>query len=211
VAHEIVLGLQDRELWERRARRLAWVSLLWHVAEGLLAVGLGLAAGSVALVAFGADSFIEATAGGVVLWRLTGSRRKEAHRRVAERRAARLIAVTFYLLAAYIVVQATYALVTATKAEPSPRGIALAVVTLIAMPPLAIAKQRIGHRIRSCATRSEGTQNMLCAYLSAALLVGLGVNAFLGWWWADPVIAVVIGAVAVREGRSSWRGDIECC
>lgn len=201
----------ERRTWERRARMLAFASLFWHVGEGVISIGLGISAGSIALIGFGADSFIETAAGAVVLWRLTGSRVADAGRELAERRAARMIAVTFYVLAAYVFTHSIYALITAQHPEASTYGVIMAFVTMVAMPPLAIAKQRIGRRIGSCATESEGTQNMLCAYLSAALLVGLGANSLLGWWWADPAVAVIIGAVAIREGRSAWRGEIDCC
>lgn len=201
----------ERRRWERRARQLAWASLLWHVIEGLVSVGLGLLAGSVALVAFGADSFIETAAGAIVLWRLTGSRVIGEHRERAERRASRAIAATFFLLAAYVVAQCSYALAVGEHPGASWWGVAMAFVTMVAMPPLAIAKRRIGRRIDSCATSSEGAQNMLCAYLSAGLLVGLLANATLGWWWADPVVALGIAAVAVREGISAWNGKVDCC
>jgi divalent metal cation (Fe/Co/Zn/Cd) transporter len=204
-------GFAERRKWEHRARQLAWVSLVWHLTEGAISIGLGLAASSIALIGFGADSFIETAAGAVVLWRLTGSRVQDAGRERAERRAAKMIAVTFYVLAVYVIAHATFAIVTVTKPEESIFGIIMAATTMIAMPPLAIAKQRIGKRIGSCATSSEGTQNMLCAYLSAGLLLGLGANALLGWWWADPLTALLIAIVTLREGQNAWRGEIDCC
>ena len=186
---------------------LAWAGVGWHAVEAGIALAAGAVAGSIALVGFGADSLIESVAGLVLLWRFGGAR---ASSEDAERRAQKLIGVSFYLLAAYVGVESVRTLVAADHPDVSWVGIGLAVVTLATMPPLAIAKGRLGDRLGSSATRSEGRQNMLCAYLSAALLVGLGANAVLGWWWADPVTALVIAAVAVNEGREAWRGDA-CC
>jgi divalent metal cation (Fe/Co/Zn/Cd) transporter len=128
----------------------------------------------------------------------------------AERRAQKLIGLSFYVLAAYVGIEALRSLLTGERPDASWVGIGLAAVTLATMPPLAIAKGRFGEKLGSSATKSEGQQNMLCAYLSAALLVGLGANALFGLWWADPVTALVIAGVAVREGRESWRGE-SCC
>jgi divalent metal cation (Fe/Co/Zn/Cd) transporter len=191
----------------RRAKLLAWMGVGWHAVEAAIAVGAGLAAGSIALVGFGADSLIEAVAGFVVLWLFTGDRRGSA---AAERRAQQLIAVSFYVLAAYVAVQATRSLSGGDRPDTSWVGIALAAFTAATMPPLAIAKARVGEALGSSATKSESRQNMLCAYLSIGLLIGLGGNALLGWWWLDPAVAVVIATVALREGRASWRGE-SCC
>jgi divalent metal cation (Fe/Co/Zn/Cd) transporter len=199
----------ERESLVRRARVLAWAGVGWHAVEAAVAIAAGLAASSIALVGFGADSMVEASAGFVLLWRLAGARATSEH---AERRAQKLIAASFFLIAAYVGVEAARSLIGGHEPDASVVGIALAVVTLVAMPPLAIAKARVGERLGSSATKSEGRQNMLCAYLSAALLVGLTANAALGWWWADPVTALAIAAVAVREGRESWRGEsCDCC
>lgn len=199
----------DRARLVRRARLLAWLGTWWHLAEFAIALGAGLAAGSVALVAFGIDSLIELAAGGVILW-LLAARRVDSL--TAERRAQQLIAVTYALLAAYVAVEATRSLVDGAHPGESLVGIALAATTAPTMPLLAIAKRRVGRALGSSATASEGTQNMICAYLSLALLVGLGTNALLGWWWADPVAALAIGAVAAREAVGSWRGDAcSCC
>lgn len=186
------------------------VGLLWHVAEGAIAIGLGIAASSIALIGFGADSFIEAAAAVIVLWRL---RRPASDTRVAqtERRASRLIGATFYLLAIYITVEALRTLIAGLEPDASVPGIVLAAVTAIAMPPLARAKARAGQGMGSRAVRSEGRQNLLCAYLSVALLVGLGANALFGFWWADPAAALFIAVAAVKEGRDAWRGEPECC
>ena len=193
----------------RRARLLAWLGIGWHADEAAVAIGAGVAAGSIALVGFGADSLIESVAGFVLLWRLAGRR---AESEAAERRAQRLIAVSFYVLAAYVAVEAVRNLATAAHPDTSYVGMALAIAALVTMPPLAVAKARVGDRLGSSATKSEGRQNMLCAYLSAALLVGLSANALFGAWWADPLTALLIAGVAVREGRDAWRGDAcSCC
>jgi divalent metal cation (Fe/Co/Zn/Cd) transporter len=197
----------ERARLVRRARLLAWAGLGWHGIEAAVAVGAGVAASSVALVGFGADSLVEAVAGVVVLWRFAAAR---AASEDAERRAQRLIAASFFAIAVYVAVEAARSLAGGDAPEASWVGIGLAAVTLATMPPLAVAKARLGERLGSAATRSEGRQNMLCAYLSAGLLAGLLANALLGWWWADPVAALGIAVVALREGREAWRGE-SCC
>jgi divalent metal cation (Fe/Co/Zn/Cd) transporter len=196
-----------REGLVRRAKLLAWLGICWHGVEAAIAVGAGLAAGSIALVGFGADSLVESIAGFVLIWRFAGSRSSSS---IAEDRAQRLIGMTFFLLAAYVGFVAVSNLVVAEHPEASWIGMGLAAFTLVTMPPLAIAKGRVGEQLGSSATKSEGRQNLLCAYLSAALLVGLSANALVGWWWADPLAALLIAAVAVREGRQAWRGEA-CC
>jgi divalent metal cation (Fe/Co/Zn/Cd) transporter len=190
-----------------RAKLLARLGIAWHAVEAAVAVGAGIAAGSIALVGFGADSVVESVAGVVLLWRFGGDRHASE---AAERTAYRLIGISFYAIAAYVGIEAVRQLVDGSHPEVSWIGIALAAITLATMPPLAIAKGRVAERLGSAATRAEGRQNMLCAYLSGALLIGLGANALAGWWWADPITALVIAAAAVREGRESWRGE-GCC
>jgi divalent metal cation (Fe/Co/Zn/Cd) transporter len=197
----------DRTRLVSRAKLLAWLGIGWHAVEAAIAVLAGLAAGSIALVGFGLDSVVESAAGFVLLWRFGGARSSSE---AAEQRAQRLIALTFYVVAAYVGFEAIRNLIDAAHPDASWIGIALAAFTLVIMPPLAIAKERVADRLGSSATRAEGRQNMLCAYLSAALLVGLSANALGGWWWADPVTALLIAVVAVREGREAWRGDA-CC
>ena len=198
---------ERRQQLVERARLLAWVGIGWHVLEAAIAIGAGLAASSIALIGFGADSLIESVAGLVVVWRFASSRQESES---AERRAQRLIAASFWVLAAYVGVEAVRSLVVGTHPDASWIGMGLAVVTLITMPLLAEAKARVGNELNSSATVSEGRQNMLCAYLSAGLLVGLGANAVLGWWWADGVTAIAIAGVAAREGWKSWQGE-DCC
>jgi divalent metal cation (Fe/Co/Zn/Cd) transporter len=193
----------------RRARHLAWLGLGWHCIEAAVAIAAGIAAGSVALIGFGADSLVEAAAGIVVLWLMTAAR-SSSHS--AERRAQQLIAASFLILAAYVGFEAARDLLGGHRPDASWIGIVLSVVTLATMPPLAAAKRRVGDELGSSATSSESRQTMLCAYLSAALLVGLLGNAALGSWWADPLVALAIAAVAVREARDAWRGNAcGCC
>lgn len=194
----------ERRRLERRVRLLAWGGIVWHFVEFGIALGAGIVAGSIALVGFGADSLIEAIAGFVVLWLFTGSR-LGSH--TAERRAQRLIAGTFFVLAAYVGVEAIRTLVSGNHPSVSWVGIGLAAFTAPTMPLLAAAKRRLGRKLSSSATVREASQTQLCAYLSVALLVGLGANALLGWWWADPLTALAIAGVAVKEGRESWNGE----
>ena len=202
-----ILASTGRAQLERRARLLAWGGIAWHVIEFAIAIGAGIVAGSIALIAFGADSMIEALAGFVVVWLFTGNRRGSLR---AERRAQQLIALSFYLVAAYVTVEAVLTLVSADEPKASWVGIGLAAFTAPTMPVLAWAKRRIGLRLNSSAAVKEASQTQLCAYLSIALLVGLGANALFGWWWADPLAALAIAFVAAYEGRSSWRGE-GCC
>ena len=199
----------ERERLVRRAKLLAWGGNAWHLVEFAIAVGAGIAAGSIALVGFGADSLIEASSGLVVVWLFTG-RRLDSVR--AERRAQQLVAASYALLVAYIVVEATRTLIGGDHPAVSWVGIGLAAITAPTMPLLARAKRRVGHQLNSAATVSEAEQNQICAYLSIALLVGLLANALLGWWWADPAAALVIAGIAGREGWESWKGEsCECC
>ena len=202
----------DRETRQRlrsRARRLTQLGLAWHALEAAIAIAAGVIAGSVALVGFGADSVVEAGAGLVVLWLVTGDRLC-SHR--AERRAQQLIAASFLALALYITFESARDLIAGHHPAVSWVGVALAVVTLVAMPPLAAAKRRVGSALGSSATTSESRQTMLCAYLSAALLVGLLANAVVGSWWADPGVAILIAVVALTEARDAWRGEsCTCC
>lgn len=200
---------QEREALERRARLLAWGGNAWHVVELAIALGAGIAAGSVALVGFGIDSAIEALAGGVIVWLFSGGRGSSA---TAERRAQRLVAASYAILVAYIGVEAVRDLIGSHHPAVSWVGIGLAAVTAPTMPLLARAKRHVGHRLGSSATVSEAEQNQICAYLSIALLVGLLANALAGWWWADPVAALAIAAIAAKEGVDSWRGEsCDCC
>jgi divalent metal cation (Fe/Co/Zn/Cd) transporter len=203
------LDSTERARLIRRAKLLAWGGNAWHLVEFAIAVGAGIVAGSIALVGFGIDSLIESLAGFIIIWRFT-SRRSLSE--TTERRAQKLVAASYAILVIYIVVEATRALVAGDQPEASWVGIGLAAVTASTMPLLARAKRRVGRQLGSAATVSEAGQNQICAYLSVALLVGLLSNALLGWWWADPAAALVIAALAAREGIESWKGEsCDCC
>ena len=190
-----------------RVKLLSWASLAWMTAEGAIAITAGIVAGSIALIGFGLDSVIEGLASVVIIWRFTGHR---VLSHAAETRAQKLVAVQFFILAPYVGFESVRALVNAEHPEVSYLGIALSVGSVIVMPALGIAKQRLAEQLGSAATKGEGRQNMLCAYLAGALLVGLLGNALLGAWWLDPAVGLLIAGVAVREGVEAWRGE-GCC
>jgi divalent metal cation (Fe/Co/Zn/Cd) transporter len=199
-----------RARYERLAGRvklLSWLSLAWMTVEGAVAIAAGVMAGSIALIGFGLDSAIEGFASVIIIWRFTGHR---VFSHLAEERAQRLVAVQFFLLAPYVGFESIRALIGAEHPDASWAGIALAVGSVIFMPLLGVAKQRLADQLGSAATAGEGRQNMLCAYLAGALLVGLVGNALVGAWWLDPAVGLLIAGVAVREGLEAWRGE-GCC
>jgi divalent metal cation (Fe/Co/Zn/Cd) transporter len=201
----------DREAYRRLARRaklLSWASLGYMTLEGGIAILAGILAGSVALIGFGLDSAIEGFASVVIVWRFASSR---MFSEAAEHRAQKLVAVQFFLLAPYVGFESVKALVDGEHPDVSWLGIALSVSSMVVMPYLGIAKQRIADRIGSAATKGEGRQNMLCAYLAAALLVGLLGNAAFGAWWLDPAVGLLIAGVAAKEGLEAWRGEGCAC
>lgn len=197
--------VDTRRRLARRAQLLAAASVGYNVIEAAVALLAGGIAGSIALVAFGIDSLLEVSSGAVILWQF---RRPEFESR--ERLAGRLIGVCFFVLAAYVTVGALSDLIRRNEADASGVGIALACASLAIMPFLAWAQRRTGRSLGSSAVVGDSKQTALCVYMSAVLLVGLVVNAWLGWWWADPAAALVIAAAAVREGVGTWRGD-NCC
>ena len=190
-----------------RAKRLSWLSLAWMTVEGAVAIAAGIAASSIALIGFGLDSAIEGFASVVIVWRFTGRRMFSD---AAEHRAQKLVAVQFFVLAPYVAIESVRALVGGERPDASWVGVGLAIGSVIVMPMLGIAKQRIADQLGSAATKGEGRQNMLCAYLAGALLVGLLGNAIIGAWWLDPFVGLLIAALAVKEGREAWRGE-GCC
>jgi len=203
----------DRPLAVGRAWLLNRVSIGWNVVEGVVAVTAGLVAGSVSLVGFGLDSGIEVSASVILAWRLSQERRGGCMAD-SDRRATRAIALCFAALAAYVWVEAGRDLLDGARPEASVVGIALATLSLLVMPGLARAKRRLAPALGSRAAASEADQTRLCAVLSAVLLAGLGLNALLGWWWADPVAGLVIGALAAVEAVRTWRADAltdTCC
>jgi divalent metal cation (Fe/Co/Zn/Cd) transporter len=191
----------------RAARILSWVSLAWMTGEGALGLLAGATSGSISLIAWALGSAIEGLASIIVIWRFTGARTLSE---TAEARAQKAVAVSFFLVAPYIAVESTRDLLTGHEATTSVLGIVVTTASLLIMPLLGLAKQRLGRRLDSGATAGEGTQNLLCAAQAAAVLAGLALTAALGWWWADPVVGLGLAAVAVREGREAWRGEA-CC
>jgi divalent metal cation (Fe/Co/Zn/Cd) transporter len=204
--HEhLTLTATERRRLGRRAQLLAGASVTYNVVEAIIAIAAGIAAGSVALIGFGLDSVVEVSSGLIILWqfrhRLPESR---------ERQALRLMAISFFALAAYVTFESVRALLVGGEPEASPVGIGLAVASLIIMPFLSWAQRRTGRQLGSDAVVADSTQTLLCTYLSAVLLVGLVLNATLGWGWADPIAGLIIAAVAAREGIEAWRGE-GCC
>ena len=198
----------ERQQLAAQVRLLSWASLGYMTLEGAIAILAGILAGSVALIGFGFDSAIEGFASAIIVWRFTGHR---VFSDAAERRAQKLVAIQFFVLAPYIGFESLKALIGGERPDVSWLGIALSASSLLVMPYLGIAKQRLADRLGSAATKGEGRQNMLCAYLAGALLLGLLGNALLGAWWLDPAVGLLIGAVAVKEGLEAWRGDGCAC
>jgi divalent metal cation (Fe/Co/Zn/Cd) transporter len=188
----------------RLARWLSWASLLWMTAEGVLGIAAGLSAGSIALVGWALSSAVEGLAAVIVIWRFTGSRTLSE---TAEGRAQKAVAISFFLLAPYVAAESVRDLVVRHQPGSTVLGIALTATSLALMPLLGVAKHRLGTRLGSNATAGEGTQNLLCAALAGAVLVGLAANTLFGWWWLDPVVGLSVAAVAIKEGVDAWRGE----
>lgn len=196
----------DRQaVLSRRVRLLAAATITYNVVEAVVALSAGTIASSTALIGFGLDSIIEVASATAVAWQFSG-RDPEAR----ERTALKIIAVSFFVLAAYVTVESVRALFGADPAEHSTVGIVLASVSLLVMPFLSHAQRRAGRELGSASAVADSKQTLLCTYLSGVLLVGLLLNSLFGWYWADPVVALVIAAVAVKEGREAWRGE-QCC
>lgn len=195
----------QRQRLGRRAQLLAGASVAYNVVEAIIAIGAGLAAGSIALIGFGLDSTVEVSSGLIILWQFRHHLPESR-----ERQALRLMAVSFFALAAYVTFESIRALLGGHEPETSLVGIGLAIVSLVIMPFLSWAQRRTGKALGSNAVVADATQTLLCTYLSAVLLAGLLLNASLGWSWADPIAGLVIAAVAVREGTEAWRGE-GCC
>ncbi|MEV5823475.1 cation transporter [Micromonospora haikouensis] len=194
-----------RAVLARRVRLLVAATITYNVVEAVVAISAGTIASSTALIGFGLDSAIEVSSAAAVAWQFAG-RDPEAR----ERTALRVIAVSFFALAAYVTVESVRALLGGADANHSPVGLVLAALSLAVMPGLSYAQRRAGRELGSRTAVADSRQTLLCAYLSAVLLVGLGLNSLFGWSWADPLAALVIAAVAVKEGREAWRGDA-CC
>lgn len=191
----------------RRGRRLEYFTIGWNLLEAVVAVGSGVVAGSTALIGFGIDSAIESSSGGVLLWRLQDG--EEAEKR--EKRALQLVGVSFLLLAAYVALDAGKALWLQEAPDESLVGIIVAAVSLVVMPVLANAKRKVARSINSRALEADSRQTDLCMYLSAILLIGLGLNALFGWWWADPAAALIMVPIITNEGIEALKGETcEC-
>jgi divalent metal cation (Fe/Co/Zn/Cd) transporter len=186
----------------RRALRLEWFTVSWNIVEAVVAIGAGAAAGSIALIGFGADSLIEVTSGGMLVWRLrkAGPEASAEEQGDPERKALFVVGATFFLLAVYVAYESLSELLGAKEAKPSTVGLVLSVASLIVMPVLATAKLRVARAMRSRALHADAMETWVCAYLSAALLVGLALNAALGWWWADAVASLAMLPVMLWQG-----------
>lgn len=202
---------RDRAGSLRHALGLEALSLSYNAVEAVVGVAAGIAAGSVALVGFGLDAVVESASASVLIWRLGTERRGRRTAEEAERKAVRLVAIAFGVLAAYVGGRAVLDLVAQTRPEESAIGIVLAVVSLIVMPVLARAKRAAARELDSRSLEGDSAQTMLCTYMSAVLLFGLATNALWGWWWADPVAGLVIAALAAREARELWVTEDVCC
>ncbi|NYH80582.1 divalent metal cation (Fe/Co/Zn/Cd) transporter [Actinopolyspora biskrensis] len=201
-------GQRRRRVLIRRVRLLVAATISYNVIEAIVAISAGVAASSAALIGFGLDSVVEVASAAAVAWQF--SARQEEVRRLRERRALRIIAVSFFVLAAYVTVEAVRTLVGSGDPAPSLVGIVLAALSLVIMPALSLSQRYTGRLLGSASAVADSKQTLLCTYLSGVLLLGLLLNGLFGWSWADPVVALVIAAVAVKEGREAWRGD-NCC
>jgi divalent metal cation (Fe/Co/Zn/Cd) transporter len=193
-----------------RALRLEYLTVGWNIVEGIVAVAAALAAGSVALLGFGIDSFVESVSGLILIWRLRaeiGGDRDEATIEAMERRAERLVGLSFFALAAYITFDAVTTLLAGDRPEASPVGIALTMVSIVVMLWLARAKRQVAGELGSRALAADAEQTQACWYLSVVVLAGIGLNALFGWWWADPIAALGVAVLLLREGREAWSGE----
>jgi divalent metal cation (Fe/Co/Zn/Cd) transporter len=193
----------DIEGVARHVRRVSWSSLVWLGIEGVVATAAGIVTGSVALLGYGLDSAIQSLGSGVIIWRFTGRRATSAD---AERRAQRVVAASFFLLTPYIAGAALAQLLSTVPPDASWAGVVLAATGMVLMPVFGRAKRRLGRRAGSAATSGEGSQHLICAALSGTILIGLALNAALGWWWADPVAALVLAVASLVTGVRTWRG-----
>lgn len=190
----------------RRGRRLEYITIIWNSLEGVIAIGAGIAAGSIALVGFGADSVIEVSSGAIILWRLVSGEHRE-------RLALKLVGISFLALAIYVGFDAVKSIVYREPPEVTYIGIVIAALSLVVMPLLARAKREVAAKLNSRAMLADSRQTDLCTYLSAILLGGLLLNAVVGWWWADPVAGLIMVPIIMKEGIGALRGEKcdDCC
>ena len=201
--------VQTRNDLLRRALRLEWLTVGWNVIEGLVAVAAALAAGSVALLGFGIDSFVESASGGILVWRLVAEKRAVDHHAIErlDRRARRLVAISLFALALYIVIDASLSLWRAERPGASPAGIVVTILSMLVMVWLARAKRGAATALGSRALEADAFQTTACWWLSLITLAGIGLNAAFGWWWADPAAAIGMTYFLVREGLQAWRRE----
>ncbi len=199
----------NRQAFARRGRQLEYFTVAWNTLEGLVAVIFGAMAGSVSLVGFGIDSFIEVTSGSTLLWRMSVDADEEKRER-NEKLSLRIVGVCFLALAAYVAYESAFDLLSRKQPEHSIPGIALACVSLIVMPLLSRAKKKVGNSLASAAMRADAKQTDFCVYLSVILLAGLLLNAALGWWWADPIAALIMVPIISKEGIDGIKAK-SCC
>src|SRR5437016_3331064 len=199
----------DRRLIAQRGKRLEYFTIAWNTLEGLVAVIAGAMAGSISLVGFGIDSFIEVISGATLLWRMTVDADVQSRER-NERLSLRIVGICFFSLAVYVAYGSCSDLISRKAPEHSIAGIILACVSLVAMPTLSQAKKKVGYNLRSAAMNADARQTDFCVYLAAILLSGLLLNATLGWWWADPAAALIMVPIIAKEGLDGVRGNV-CC
>ena len=195
----------------RRGLLLEYFTLTWNLIEAVVGMAAGLAAGSVALIGFALDSLVESSSAVILVWRLKAESSGGRSAEEVERRAIRLVAVAFLTLSAYVGVRSVMDLVSQSRAQESPVGVALAIVSLVVMPVLAWRKNRVARALDSRALQADSTQTSICTYLSGFLLIGLVTNALFGWWWADPIAGLAIAGFAAKEGRELWSANVFCC
>jgi divalent metal cation (Fe/Co/Zn/Cd) transporter len=193
----------------RQAQRLEYLTIGWNVVEGAVSVAFALAAGSIALLGFGIDSFVETASGAVLLWRLRAEKHAQNREEIEklDRRAHKLVALSLFLLAGYVAVEAAKDLISGERPEPTVAGVVITAVSMMAMMWLARAKRRVAAALGSRAMEADSFQTTACWWLSLITLVGIGLNAAAGWWWADPVAALGMTYFLVAEGREAWRGE----
>lgn len=203
------VSLHNRDSFLRRGLRLEALTVAWNVVEAIVAIAAAIAAGSVALLGFGVDSVIESVSGGVLIWRLTAEKRMQDGPAVErlDRTAHKLVGASLFFLAAYVALEAGQTLLLRERPEPSLVGIALTSVSLVVMVWLARAKRATARALGSRAMAADAFQTTACWWLSLSALTGIGLNALLGWWWADPIAALIMSVFLVREGREAWQGQ----
>lgn len=193
----------------KKALLIEWFLVFYNVTEGIVSVIFGSSAGSIALVGFGLDSFIEVSAAGILIWRLSHKGDEEEEKK-KEKKALFFIGLTFFALAAYVIYESCSKLIRQEKPEATSIGVIIAILSLLLMPTLGFMKKKIARQIDSRALEADAMETLICCYLSFALVVGLGLNALLGWWWADPIAGLVMVYFLIKEGREAFSGE-ECC